>query len=132
MSLRTCKYCNEKYNDNWNNWISKYCCKNCYRNKKTLFRVGDKIYTYNDKMLPERKGLEAIVATGEIIKIHEIYHPGLNGLWDYTIKIPDKSKMVNRFEHQVFNDLEKAIEFVRIINYKRIIMREAKNQLKNI
>jgi len=132
MSLRTCRYCKQQYEDTWSNWVSKYCCKDCYRNKKRKFNIGDKIYTYDNKMLPERSGLEAIVATGEIIRIYEVFHPTENGLWHYAIKVPSKDKLINRFEHQIFSDLEECIEFVRLTNERRIILREANKLLKKL
>ena len=131
MSLRTCRYCNKQYEDNWSNWVSKYCCKECYRHKKRLYNKNDTIYTYNDKKLKD-KTLEAYVTTGTVVNIYEINSPTENGLWLYAVKMSDTERVKDRFEHQLFTDLEKAIEFVRITNERRIIMREANKLLKKL
>lgn len=131
MSLKTCRYCKKQYEDNWSNWVSKYCCKECYRNKKRLYNKEDTIYTYNDKKQKD-KTLEAYVTTGTIVNIYEVNRPTDNGLWLYAVKMSDTERVKDRFEHQLFSDLEECIEFVRLTNERRIIMREANKLLKKL
>ena len=131
MSLRTCKYCKNQYEDNWSNWASKYCCRECFRNKRRLYNIGDTVYTYNDKKQKD-KTLDAYVTTGTIVNIYEVYRPTDNGLWIYAVKMSDTERTKDRFEHQLFSDLEEAIEFVRLTNERRIIMREANKLLKKL
>lgn len=130
MSLKTCRYCNNKYEDSWGMWVSKYCCKNCYHNKKRLYNVGDVIYT-NDNQKQPNKTLNAIVATGEIVNIYEINRPTQNGLCQYAIKLSN-GKIVYRFEHQLFTNLEDCSLFVETTNKRREIMRSANSLLKEI
>ena len=131
MSEKTCRYCKQKYEDNWTNWVSKYCCKECYRHKKRLYNIGDIIYTYNDKKQKD-KTLEAYVTTGTIINIYEVNRPTDNGLWLYAVRMNDVERTKDRFEHQLFSNVEEANKFVKITNERRVIMREANKLLKKL
>lgn len=131
MSLKTCRYCNKQYEDNWSNWVSKYCCRECYIHKKKLYNINDIVYTYDNKKLPD-KTMEAVLVKGIITKIYEVYRPTENGLWRYVIKIDITNRCKERFEHQIFLDSKEAVEFVRLTNERRIIMREANKLLKKL
>ena len=132
MSLKTCKYCNQKYPDNWNNWISKFCCSDCYRKRKSLYHNGDNVYTFDNIKLKDKSGFEVILATGTIKRTFEMWRPTLNGIWKYQIILADKNKSVERFEHQIFTDLSKAIEYIKIINETRRIKREVNKLVNNL
>ena len=45
--MKTCPYCKKEYEDTWSNWYSKYCCKECYNKGKSLYNIGDIVYTYD-------------------------------------------------------------------------------------
>ena len=108
MSLKTCKYCNQKYPDNWNNWISKFCCSDCYRKRKSLYHNGDNVYTFDNIKLKDKSGFEVILATGTIKRTFEMWR------------------------HQIFTDLSKAIEYIKVINETRRIKREANKLVNNL
>lgn len=128
MSLKTCRYCNNKYEDNWSNWVSKFCCRNCYKTKQTKYKINDTVYTYDNKK--NGKYFDTIIATGRISNIYEVYRPTNNGLYQYVIDLGHKK--VNRFEHQIFTNLTDGMLFVEVQNKRREIMRNAKNLLKEI
>lgn len=132
MSLKTCRYCKQKYEDNWSNWVSKFCCSNCYRRRRSLYKIGDNIYTFDNKKLEDKSGFEVVLVTGTIRKVFEMFRPTLNGIWRYQISIADKDKYVERFEHQLFTDLSKAIEYIKVTNEARRIKREANKQINNL
>ena len=128
--MNTCPYCKKEYEDTWSNWHNKYCCKKCYNKGKTLYNIGDIVYTYDN--IKFGKYFNAILRRGKIINIYKLFNVTKNGLYDYSIKLNLNNgvKIVSRFEHQIFTDKEKAKLFVDKTNKIREINREA-NELKN-
>ena len=128
--MKTYPYCKKEYEDTWSNWHNKYCCKECYNKGKTLYNIGDIVYTYDN--IKFGKYFNAILRTGKIINIYKLNNVTKNGLYDYSVKLDldNDVKIVSRFEHQIFSDKEKAKLFVDKTNKIREINREA-NELKN-
>lgn len=130
MSLRTCPYCGNKYEDNWSSWHNKFCCSNCYKSSKTKFILNDEVYTNKDI---KRNGLlNAELAKGKIINIYKINGVTKNGLYQYAIRFNDNSRTSYRFEHQIFKNEKDGEKYVNYTNEKRKIDRQAKELKKKL
>lgn len=131
MSLKTCPLCNQQYEDYFINWSSKYCCRTCFKNRNTKYKIGDLIYTYSNKKNKD-KTISAILSEGVVINIYTINRPTKNGIYQFAIKLKETNKVCYRFVHQIFNNKKECLEFVDVTNKRRIIMRQANKLLKEL
>lgn len=127
--MKTCLLCGNKYDDTWTNWYSKYCCKNCYINSNTKFKVNDKVYTYMNYKQSKSGILIANTSEATIVKIYKLNRPTTNGIYQYAVSFPN-NKVNYRFVHQIFFDKNECDDFVKKLNYKREIIRNANNIIK--
>ena len=124
--MRTCKYCGNRYEDSWKYWYNKFCCSNCFRTANTKYKVGDKVYTYVDHKFSKSGISIAETTDGTISKIYKQHNPTTNGLYQYSVMLPNNTVRY-RFVHQIFNTKEECDKFVALTNKRREIMRQAKN-----
>ena len=127
--MKTCLFCKKKYEDYWTNWYNKYCCSECFRNKETKYKEGNKIYTNKD--IKKNGYLTAYTEIGEIIKIYIMNSPTTNGLYQYVIKFKD-NKIVYRFLHQLFETEKECDKYVEVVNKRRELTRAMKEELKKL
>lgn len=128
---RTCIFCNNKYQDTLSNWYSKFCCRNCYNNKETKFNENDIVYTYNDYKIKDDgiNGVACELAQGKITKIYTLYRPSKNGFYEYCVQL-DNGKVVYRFIHQLFTDINECKDYIDKTNIRRSIIRQANTLIK--
>ena len=135
MSQRTCKYCNKTYEDSSKYWYNKICCYDCWRNKETKYKVGDKVYSYYNTKQGRNGILTPILTEATVVRIYVQYRPTLNGLYQYSLEyyndIHKKNLIEYRFIKDIFDTKEEAENYINKLIVKRKLMRQAREQIKN-
>lgn len=127
-TYKTCPICKKQKVNRWQEWYSKYCCRECYLSAESILQVGQQVFSYENKNIVGTRFFNCILSKGKIIKIYKLNHVSVNGIFQYAIQF-DSGNISYRFAHQIFSDKDKCEEYIEKLNRKRQVMRQARDIL---
>lgn len=123
--LKTCKLCENKYENTWSNWYNKYYCKNCFKILEPKFKIGEYVYSYEN--FKKNGVVDCRTARCKIINIYKGTFSN-NGIYQYAVQFNDKTSY--RFVHQIFLTEQECDNFVYKTNKRRQLIRQAKQLME--